>query len=132
MSTPCRVSRRGTRAIAAYSPKRGEVDGNHGQGATTRAVTSPLSTSLRSRVSTKIPCCGRGALGYNVVKVKICTGEMILERGVIGLCYAPPPDAKPLRSGSAALPAHPALSRDGGLPSCAAKHLRPRRERSHY
>ena len=32
---------------------------------------APLSTSLRSRVSTKIPCVGRAALGYNVVNVRI-------------------------------------------------------------
>ena len=38
-----------------------------------RASTRPLSTSFLSRVSTKIPCWGRTALGYNVVKVRICT-----------------------------------------------------------
>ena len=47
--------------------------GNHGQGATTRALTRPLSTSFLSRVSTKIPCWGCCALGYKVVKVRICT-----------------------------------------------------------
>jgi hypothetical protein len=33
----------------------------------------PLSTSFLRRVSTKIPCCGCDALGYKVVKVRICT-----------------------------------------------------------
>ena len=39
----------------------------------TRAATAPLSMSFVRRVSTKIPCWGRNALGYNVVKVRICT-----------------------------------------------------------
>ncbi len=78
---PCRTSLRGVRAKAAYCPKRGEANGNHGQGATTRALTWPLSTSFLSRVSTKIPCCGRAALGYKVEKVRMCTFLLDLELG---------------------------------------------------
>ena len=71
MSIPWRVSRRSVRANAEYAPNIGEVDGNQGHGATTRADTAPLSTSLRSRVSTKIPWVGRAALGYSVVNVRM-------------------------------------------------------------
>ena len=71
MSIPWRVSVRGVRANVEYAPNFGDASGNQGHGATTRADTAPLSTSLRSRVSTKIPCVGRAALGYNVVNVRI-------------------------------------------------------------
>ena len=73
MAIPWRVSLRGTRAKTPYSPNFSDANGNHGQGATTRALTAPLSTNFRSRVSTKIPCVGRAALGYNVLNVKIRT-----------------------------------------------------------
>ena len=62
------------RANSAYCPKPGDVNGNHGQGATTRASTAPLSTSFLKRVSTKMPCWGRLSLGYSVVNVTIRTG----------------------------------------------------------
>src|ERR1700680_1391543 len=61
------------RANTEYSRNRGEANGNQGHGATTRALTAPLSTSFLSRVSTKIPCVGRSTLGYNVVNVRIRT-----------------------------------------------------------
>ena len=58
---------------SAYHLYFGDEKGNHGHGATTRALTTPLSTSFRNRVSTKIPCVGRAALGYKVLKVRIRT-----------------------------------------------------------
>jgi len=41
-------------ASTAYRPNNADPIGNHGQGATTRAPTAPLSTSFLRRVSTKI------------------------------------------------------------------------------
>src|SRR5712691_13279319 len=73
MLIPWRVSVRGIRAKTERSPKLAEANGNQGHGATTRALTAPLSTSFRSRVSTKMPCVGRAALGYNVLNVRIRT-----------------------------------------------------------
>src|SRR5258708_40156311 len=73
MSIPWRFSRRGIRAKIERSPNRADANGNQGHGAATRALTAPLSTSFRSRVSTKIPCVGRAALGYKVLNVRIRT-----------------------------------------------------------
>jgi hypothetical protein len=73
MSIPWRVSLRGIRAKTEWSPNLADANGNQGHGATTRALTAPLSTNFRSRVSTKIPCVGRAALGYNVLNVRIRT-----------------------------------------------------------
>src|SRR6516164_9497562 len=57
---------------AELSAQNRQKSGKNGQGATTLAPTTPLSTNFRRRVSTKIPCWGRTWLGYNVVKVRIC------------------------------------------------------------
>jgi len=37
------------------------------------AATAPVCTNFVSRVSTKMPCWGRAALGYNVVNVRMRT-----------------------------------------------------------
>ena len=72
-----RTEDRALKIEQGYRPNHADPIGNHGQGATTRAPTAPLSTSFLRRVSTKIPCWGCEALGYNVVNVRICTGKPI-------------------------------------------------------
>ena len=54
-SIPERCSRLGTRAKAAYKPKRGLLDGNQGIGATTRASIWLPDNNCFSLVSTKMP-----------------------------------------------------------------------------
>src|ERR1700730_18776968 len=73
--SPWRVSSLGIRANTAYRPNRADADGDQGQGATTRALTTPLATSFLRRVSTKIPSWGCNRFGYNVVKVRIRTRQ---------------------------------------------------------